>query len=48
MWADTVFIKEIEGKGVRIKVEEGEAKAVELPLIPRSDIAALLARLGMD
>ena len=47
-WTDAEFVKEIEGKGVRIKVEEGDAKTVEVPLIPRSDIAALLTRLGMD
>ncbi len=48
VWTDTEFIKAIEGKGVRIKVEEGDAKTVEVALIPRSDIAALLTRLGMD
>ena len=47
-WTDAEFIKEMEGKGVRIKVAEGDAKTVEVPLIPRSDIAALLTRLGMD
>ena len=47
-WADAEFIKAMEGKGVRIKVAEGDAKTVEVPLIPRSDIAALLTRLGMD
>jgi hypothetical protein len=47
-WTDTEFISEIEGKGVRIKVEEGDAKTAEVPLIPRSDIAALLTRLGMN
>jgi hypothetical protein len=48
VWTDAGFIKEIEGKGVRIKVGEGDAKTVEVPLISRSDIAALLTRLGMD
>ncbi len=47
-WTDAEFIKEMEGKGVGIKVAEGDAKTVEVPLIPRSDIAALLTRLGMD
>lgn len=47
-WTDPEFIKEIEGKGVRVKVAEGDAKTIEVPLIPRSDIAALLTRLGMD
>jgi Carboxypeptidase regulatory-like domain len=47
-WTDAEFIKEIEGKGVRIKVGERDAKTVEVPLIPRSDIAVLLTRLGMD
>ena len=47
-WTDAEFIKEIEGKGVRMKVGQGDAKTVEVPLIPRSDIAALLTRLGMD
>ena len=48
VWTDAEFIKEIGSKGVHIKVEEGDAKTVELPLIPRSDIAPLLTRLGMD
>jgi hypothetical protein len=47
-WTEAEFVKEIEGKGVRIKVEEGDAKTVEVPLISRSDIAALLTRLGMN
>jgi hypothetical protein len=47
-WTEAEFIKEMEGRGVRIKVGEGDAKTVELPLIPRSEIAALLTRLGMD
>jgi hypothetical protein len=47
-WTDAEFIKEIKGKGVRIKVEEGDTKTVEVPLIPRSDITALLTRLGID
>jgi hypothetical protein len=47
-WTDAEFIKEIESKGIRIKVADGDAKVVEVPLIPRSDIAALLTRLGMD
>jgi hypothetical protein len=47
-WTDAEFIKEIENKGVRIKVGEGDAKTVEAPLILWSDIAALLTRLGMD
>ena len=48
VWTDPAFIKEIEGKGVRVRVAEGDAKTIEVPLIPRSDIAALLTRLGMD
>jgi hypothetical protein len=47
-WTDLEFIKEIEGKGIRVKVGEGDARTIEVPLIPRSDIAALLTRLGMD
>jgi hypothetical protein len=47
-WTDAEFIKGIEGKGVRVKVGEGDAKAIEVPVIPRSEIAALLTRLGMD
>ncbi len=47
-WTDAEFLKEMEGKGVGIKVAEGDAKTVEVPLVPRSDIAALLTRLGMD
>ena len=47
-WTDAEFLKEMEGKGVGFKAAEGDAKTVEVPLIPRSDIAALLTRLGMD
>jgi hypothetical protein len=48
VWTDAEFMKEIGSKGVHIKVDEGDAKTVDLPLIPRSDIAPLLTRLGMD
>jgi hypothetical protein len=47
-WTDSEFIKEIAGKGVRVKLAEGDVRTIEVPLIPRSDIAALLTRLGMD
>ncbi len=47
-WTDAEFVKGIEGKGVRIKVAEADAKTIEVPLILRSEIAALLTRLGMD
>jgi len=47
-WADAEFIQGVEGKGVRIKVGERDAKTVEVPLIPQSNIAVLLTRLGMD
>ena len=48
VWTDAEFIKAIDGKGVRIKVEEGDAKTVEVPLIPRAEIGPLLARLGIN
>jgi hypothetical protein len=47
-WNDPEFMRAMEGKGVRIELAEGDAKTIEVPLIPRSDIAALLTRLGMD
>ena len=47
-WNDMEFMKEIEGKGVRIKVGEGDVKTFEVPLISESDTAALLTRLGMN
>ncbi len=47
-WTDAEFLKGVEGKGVRIKVSEWDVKAVEVPLIPRSEFRALLSRLGMD
>jgi hypothetical protein len=47
-WTDAEFTKAIEGKGVKIKVAEGDAKTIDVPLIPRSETAELLTRLGMD
>jgi hypothetical protein len=47
-WTNAEFIKGIDGKGVRITVSEGDVKTIEAPLIERSDIAALLIRLGMN
>jgi hypothetical protein len=47
-WTDAEFIKEVGGKGVRIKLGSAEAKTVDVPLIPRAEIAPLLTRLGMD
>lgn len=47
-WTDAEFMKEIEGKGVRVKPGEGDVKTVEIPLIPRPDLTALITRLGMN
>jgi hypothetical protein len=47
-WTDAEFMKGIDGKGVRITVSEGDVKTIEVPLIERPDIAALLIRLGMN
>jgi hypothetical protein len=47
-WTDAEFMKEIEGKGVRVKLGEGDVKTVEIPLIPRPDLTALITRLGMN
>jgi hypothetical protein len=47
-WTDSEFMKGIEGRGIRITAEAGAGKIVEVPVIPQSDIAALLTRLGMN
>ncbi len=47
-WIDAEFWKEIRGKGAELSVGEGESKTADAPLVLRSEIAALLSRLGME
>jgi hypothetical protein len=47
-WEDPEFLQAISGQGVALDFEEGDVKRVELPLIPQSDVAPVLARLGIE
>jgi hypothetical protein len=47
-WVDAEFWKDIRSKGVELSVSEGESKTAEAPLVMRSEIVALLGRLGME
>ena len=47
-WGDAELLREISDKGVALHFEEGDAERIEVPLIRHSDLAALLARLGIE
>ena len=47
-WEDMDLLREISDKGLALRFEEGDAERVEVPLIRHSDLATLLARLGID
>ena len=47
-WEDMDLLREISDKGLALRFEEGDAERVEVPLIRHSDLAALLARLGIE
>ena len=47
-WVDPEFWKDIRSKGVELSVSEGESKTAEASLVLRSEIVALLSRLGME
>jgi hypothetical protein len=48
VWTDSQFITEIETRGLRLKLEEGDVRTVQLPIIPASDTTPILTRLGMN
>jgi hypothetical protein len=47
-WEDPDLLREIDGKGVALRLEEGAAESVEVPMIRHSELGALLARIGME
>ncbi len=47
-WEDPDFLQAISGQGVAVHFEEGDAKHTEVPLIHQSDLAPVLARLGIE
>ncbi len=48
VWEDPGFMKEFSAAGVEIHLDEGEAKNADVPLIPKSDLAPVLKKLGLD
>lgn len=47
-WEDPEFKKELGDVGMEIRLAEGEAKNVDVPLITLSDLAPILKKLGME
>jgi hypothetical protein len=47
-WKDADFWSAIKDQGVGVKLMESEKKSIELPLISATEIAALLARSGIQ
>jgi len=47
-WEDPDLLREIGGKEVALSLEEGPAESVEVPMTRRSEIGALLAKLGIE
>lgn len=47
-WEDSDLMREIAGKGMALRFEEGDAQTVEAALITASEVAPVLARLGIE
>ncbi len=48
VWEDPDFMKEFSAAGVEIHLDEGENKNADVPLIPRSELAPVLKKLGLE
>jgi hypothetical protein len=48
VWEDPDFMKEFSAAGVEIHLDEGESKSVDAPLIPKSDLAPVVKKLGLE
>jgi hypothetical protein len=47
-WEDPDFMKEFSAAGVEIHLDESETKNADVPLIPKSDLAPVLKKLGLE
>jgi hypothetical protein len=47
-WEDPDFMKEVGDAGIEIQLTDGEVKSADVPLIPMSDLAPILKKLGME
>jgi hypothetical protein len=47
-WEEPDFMKEFSSAGVEIHLDEGESKNVDVQLIPKSDVAPVLKKLGIE
>jgi hypothetical protein len=47
-WEDADFMKEFSAAGVELHLDEGETKNADVPLIPKSDLAPVLKKLGLE
>ena len=47
-WSDAEFLRAIAEKATDVRISEGDTKNIELKLIPLSDIADVLTKLGMN
>jgi hypothetical protein len=47
-WEDKDLLKELVGKGTELQLGEGERKALDLPLLLKSDLAPVLSTLGIE
>ena len=48
VWEDPDFMKEFSAAGVEIHLDEGESKNIDAPLVPKSDVAPVLKKLGLE
>ena len=47
-WEDPDFMKEVGDASIEIQLTEGEVKSADVPLIPMSDLAPILKKLGIE
>ena len=48
VWEDPDFMQEFSAAAVEIHLDEGEVKNADVPLIPKSDLAPVLKKLGLE
>jgi hypothetical protein len=47
-WKDVEFFEAIRDRGLSVQVDEGASRSIEVPVLLKSEIAGVLAKLGME
>jgi hypothetical protein len=47
-WKDAEFFEAVRDRGLSVQVDEGASKSIEVPVLLKSELAGVLAKLGME